>query len=513
MLLLVVAGYENRFLGAPTMTEQSCTNDVTSALRGLDRFVKSEMAKWEVPGVAIGIVKGKRCIYTRAFGVRDAKRDLEVTPETLFSIASTTKAFTATAAGILVDEKKLDLDKPVREIVPSFKLKDKVATERVTMRDLLCHRTGLPRHDLVWWKSAISRAEIFQRLRYLPPTTDLRQTFQYCNLAYIAAGVIIEQISGQSWEDFVRERILAPLDMAAAEFFTPAMYRTANIAIGHRKPKTGDRFRPMPPNQCPAVGPAGTLCANVGDMCKWLIMNLNGGKYRGREVVSEKMLADIHAPQMVLPGVPEEAEFLPSSYALGWAVSAYRGHLSIAHGGSINNTLTQVALFPRDRLGLVLSINGAAAQSGNLLTTVAHRVCDRLFGLRSIPWSKRLESQWEKQQAELRKTKKKRRDERVKQQEKEDPRPARPVADYVGCYENPAYGRLTLSSDGGKLRGDLHGWRFTLLHCHGNSFQFYASRASGQPPAIRFHTNRAGDISSMGIKLSGATISFGRAGS
>jgi hypothetical protein len=267
----------------------------------------------------------------------------------------------------------------------------------------------------------------------------------------------------------------------------------------------------MPPNQCPAVGPAGTLCANIGDMCKWLIMNLDGGKYRGREVVSKKMLAEIHAPQVVLPGVPGERELLPSSYALGWTVSAYRGHLWVYHDGGINHTRTHVALFPRDRLGLVLSINGASPRSRNLLRTVAHRVCDRLFGLRSIPWSKRFERQWEKHQAGLRKTKKKRRDDKATEQRQQEPRPARPVDDYVGCYENSAYGCVKLSSDGGKLRGDLHGCRFTLLHCDGNRFQFHADRASDQPSAIRFHAKRTGDISSMGIKLSGTTVSFRKA--
>src|SRR5918911_376082 len=183
------------------------TSGATTRLEGFADLVRATAGEWKVPGAAVAVVKDGAVIFCQGFGLRDVGRRLEVTPHTLFPIASCTKAFTTLGLAILVDEGKLDWDAPVRRYVPTFALHDPVATERMTPRDLVTHRSGLPRHDLLWYGTAYTRHEIFNRLRYLEPSKDFRAIWQYQNLMYMAAGVVVEHISGCTWEEFVQQRI------------------------------------------------------------------------------------------------------------------------------------------------------------------------------------------------------------------------------------------------------------------------------------------------------------------
>jgi CubicO group peptidase (beta-lactamase class C family) len=193
--------------------------DAETQLQGLDEFVHIIMQEWKVPGLALSVIKENEVIYARGFGQRDKEQGLPVTPQTLFPIASCTKAFTTAALGILADQGKLDWDTPVRAYIPSFKLYDPVASERVTPRDLVSHRTGLPRHDLVWYNNTTAtRRDLFERLQYLEPTKDLRSFWQYQNLMYMAAGYLVETISGRTWEEFVREHLFQLLEMKSSTF-------------------------------------------------------------------------------------------------------------------------------------------------------------------------------------------------------------------------------------------------------------------------------------------------------
>ncbi|MFQ6032023.1 MAG: serine hydrolase domain-containing protein, partial [Candidatus Zixiibacteriota bacterium] len=215
------------------------------------------MKEWKVPGLAISIVKEDKVIYTKGFGFRDVKKGLKVTPHTLFAIGSCTKAFTAVAMGFLVDEGKLDWDKPVREYLPSFKLKDPFASERMTPRDLVCHRSGLPRHDLVWYNSSTSREELTHRLQYLEPSKDFRTTYQYQNLMFMTAGYMVGKIAGKTWEEFVRERILEPLGMEESNFSVEDSKKAPDFALPYFKDKQ-ERVIEIPFRNIDNVGPAGS---------------------------------------------------------------------------------------------------------------------------------------------------------------------------------------------------------------------------------------------------------------
>jgi CubicO group peptidase (beta-lactamase class C family) len=436
------------------------------ALSGFERFVRTRMREWHVCGLAVGIVRGTEPVYVGGFGLRNARSGLPVTTDTLFAIASATKAFTATAAGILVDEKRLDLDKPVREYLPRFRLMDAVATEHMTMRDLLCHRSGLPRHDMVWYKTPLSRRELLDRLRYLEPTRDFRQAYQYQNLMFMAAGVVIEEISGLTWEDFVRARILDPLDMADANLSIEDSKHSPDFAVGCRW--AGDRYVRIPLYNLPAIAPAGSINASIADMCKWVLLNLNKGRYNGRQIISERVLADIHSPQMVIPGVPSEHELLPAAYGLGWTITAYRGHLLVRHDGAIDGFRSRVALLPRDQVGVVLLSNFEASNvpgGEHLQDVVSFNLFDRLLGLRPVPWIRRFRRAVSKQQAEQKAKKR-----------KAAPRhspvpPSRALSAYAGEFRHPAYGCMTVVCTKDRLRADLHGIRFRLRHDQGDAFR------------------------------------------
>src|SRR5436190_14910917 len=207
-------------------------------LDGFDAFVSDVLKEWNVPGMAIGIVQSNKTIYAKGFGYRDLKQKLPVTTNTLFAIGSTTKAFTCVVLGTLVDEGKLDWDKPIRNYIPEFRLQDPHATELTTARDLVTHRTGLPRHDLVWYNNtSISRREVVQRLPYLEPNHAFREKFQYNNLMYVVAGHLIETITGQSWEENVRQRIFGPLGITNSNFSVRDSQSNDNFALPYQEQK------------------------------------------------------------------------------------------------------------------------------------------------------------------------------------------------------------------------------------------------------------------------------------
>ena len=272
---------------------------INDQLKWFGRFVRRSMKDWDIPGAAVGIVKGGRTIYTKGFSLRDVNHDLPVTENTLFGIASCTKAFTATAIGILVDEGKLAWDKPVREYLPEFKMYDPVATEQATLRDLLTHRTGLPRHDMVWSDPSATREELLKRLGHLMPSKDFRSVYQYNSLMYMAAGAVLEKVTGQTWEQFVKERILFPVGMNDSRFWTDDFSKEDNLALGYLNTERG--IRPAPRyagshNMPYAIAPAGSIVSNVGDMCRWLQLQMRAGKIRGNVIVSERNLSEIHTP-------------------------------------------------------------------------------------------------------------------------------------------------------------------------------------------------------------------------
>ncbi|GHO51808.1 serine hydrolase domain-containing protein [Ktedonobacter robiniae] len=280
-----------------TNTSASVTD---TALQGLPEVIEAIRDEWNVPGLATAVVKDGQVILSQGFGKRSIVGNLDATDQTLFAIGSSSKAFTAMAIAMLVDEGLVNWDTPIKHYLPTFKLYDPIATEQTTVIDLLAHRTGLPRYDLGWYNASLSRKDLFERLQYLEPNKKFREVWQYQNLMYMTAGYLIEALTGQTWEEFVQQRIFTPLGMTTSNFTPKDSQQTSDFALPYREVKEEvqqmefyDRFQ--------AVGPAGSINSSVQEMCKWLQCLLNKGKYGETSLVSEAQFAQLIAPHMVIP--------------------------------------------------------------------------------------------------------------------------------------------------------------------------------------------------------------------
>ena len=467
--------------------------DPLSNLKGFDTFANKILAEWKVPGVAVSIVKDGKVIYAEGFGFKDVTNGLKVTPHTVFAIGSCTKAFTATTMGILVDEGKLDWDKPVRTYLPSFKLLDPVASEQMTPRDLVCHRSGLPRHDRVWYLSPFSRPQLFERLQYLEPSRGFRAVYQYQNLMYMTAGYLVEKTVGISWEEFAGKRILEPLGMKETNFTITDSQKAPDFAFPYQEIK--GKVEQIPFCNIDAIGPAGSINSNVSDMSKWVLLNLNKGRTgekADQRIVAEATLAQIHSPQIVVPDTLKYDELFYASYGMGWRITAYRGHPLIYHGGAIDGFSAMVSFMPKDNLGIVLLNNLEDAPVNSIL---AYNIYDRLLGLNYVNWDQRIRAERVKSRQEAEKTKKEREKDR-----KPNTQLSHPLDDYAEPYEHPGYGILTIEKEGNGLKAKYNTMTFVLTHYHFDIFEM-TNESIDFDQLLSFYTDAKGSIGSVSIKF------------
>jgi CubicO group peptidase (beta-lactamase class C family) len=464
------------------------------SLGDFDDFVAAQMKQWKVPGVAIAVVQEGKIILLKGYGLRDVKDNLPVTPKTLFAIGSITKSFTVSVLGMLVDEGKLDWDKPVRDQMPDFRMEDEMATDRMTPKDLVTHRSGLPRHDLLWYNSTLARDELVGRLRYLQPNKDLRYLFQYNNLMFLTAGVLEQHVTGMRWEDLVRQRIFGPLGMTGSNFSVTDSQKTPDFAKPYQNAK--DTVVEIPFRGIDEIAPAGAINSNAEDMVRYLLFHMNHGQADGKPLLSRANSDMMRTPQMVIPGVLQFPESGFTSYGMGFFITTYRGHIAVSHGGAIDGFTALLAFLPRDNIGVVILTN-LSADKNPLPNILYLNVADRLLGLSQIPWSERIAEQLKKgEEAEK----------EAKQKGYTAPRPgthpSHDLAEYVGDYENPGYGVLRI--DPGKQPGELQITynRITapLGHFHYDVFQAPEDPLDPfEEMKVRFITGVDGNIESISV--------------
>ncbi len=465
-----------------------------AAMEGFDDFVNQALLDWDIPGLAIGIVVEDEVIYAKGFGKRDVEGDKPVTPKTLFAIGSSTKAFTTFVMGTLVDEGKLDWDAPAMKYIPGFKLHDDYATTHMTPRDLVCHRSGLPRHDLAWYNNnSLSRKEMVERLRHFEPSKQLRETFQYNNMMFLTAGYLIETLTGTTWEDAVRERVFKPLGMKRSNFSVDDSQKDDDHALPYEQ--KDDVVRRMAFRNIDQVGPAGSINSSVEEMTNWLRVQLNGGKLGGKQVVSETAIKEMHTPQMAVGAIPEFPELAPASYGLGWFVQPYRGHLCLHHGGAIDGFISMVSLYPNDRLGVVAFSNMNGSALPGLMTR--HAV-DRILGTTTRDWNGEAlarfrEGKGIQKEAEAKKD----------TFRKPDTKPAHAPEEYAGEYEHPGYGPLTVKLTDDKLAFVFNGIETPLEHWHYEVFSGLRNPddATFENMRVQFRANFKGDVDGVALPL------------
>jgi CubicO group peptidase (beta-lactamase class C family) len=433
-------------------------------LAGFDQFVESVMKSWRVPGVAVAIVKDGKVVLAKGYGLRNVQAKLPVTAETLFAIGSSTKAFTTMAMGILVEEGKLAWDEPVTNYLPAFELKDKLAGEGMTPRDLVTHRSGLPRHDLVWYNANGSRAELVAALKYLEPNESFREKFQYQNLMFLTAGHLAAEVAGMSWEDVLRTRILDPLGMKTTNFAVAVSQKGRDFATPYtlREKIAID----IPFRVIDTVGPAGSINSSATDMAKWLQLNLGLGAIDGKRIVAARQVQDMHRPQMVIqtfPGLFEDPEIQQPTYGLGWFVESYRGRKRVHHGGAIDGFMAQVSFLPAEAIGVVVLTNLGGTPVPDI---IARHASDRLAGLEPIDWNGRALKRREVAEKAAETAKKAASEER-----KTGTRPAHALVEYAGEYAHPAYGSVTVTVNDDRLSARFHDMPMRLNHWHFETFR------------------------------------------
>jgi CubicO group peptidase (beta-lactamase class C family) len=488
-------------------------SSLDAKLSAFDESMAKIVKDWNVPGIGVGIVVKDRLVFAKGYGYRDYGKKLPFTAKTAVPIASNTKLFTAMACGMLVEEGKLDWDKPVRQFVPSLELYDDELNRQVSIRDMLSHRTGITRHDAIWRNSGFTRRELFERLRYLEPTAPLRTTYLYNNMMYAGAGYIVELLSGKTWEDFVRERILTPLAMRSTVFTVDDLLLLPDHGVPYNERRDSFELHEVPYRQVVGMAPAGAISSNLEDMSRWVIALLNGGVVDGRQVLPAGVIKETLAPAIALPNADLEAfgwsELLNSVYGTGRMTASYRGHLLASHGGDLSGFHSQVSIMPRDGIGVIVLVIGQHAAP--LYDAVSYDVYERLLGLDHTPWSERL--------LDLR-LKNKEADKTARSQAGADrvpgTRPSHPLADYAGEYEHPAYGVFTLSEMAEKGSGDdprlffeFHRIRLPLSHFHFDRFETPDDEQYGRW-SVNLQTNPQGEVDKALMSLDQAEVTFTR---
>jgi CubicO group peptidase (beta-lactamase class C family) len=470
------------------------------SLEGFDSVIDRAIHDFKVPGLAIAVVKDGQVIYARGFGRRDVDKDLPVTPRTLFAIGSCTKAFTTFVMGTLVDAGKLEWDTPVRTYLPGLRMSDPIASESITPRDLVTHRSGLPRHDLFWYNTRRSGQDVFIRLAHFEPSEPLRGKFQYNNMMFMLAGYLVEKIDGRPWADAVRARIFRPIGMDSSNFSVVDSQKADDFARPYDEQE--GKVRVIPFRDITSVGPAGSINSSVADMARWIIVHTHGGRIDGKSIISPTVLDELHAPQIPTGqaygrGEPHRKEISPGSYALGWATDTYRGHRRVHHGGAIDGFTANTCLFPDDGMGLVVLTNKNGTPLPELITRDAS---DRLLGLAPIDWlAEGLEKRTKALDAQKEARKKK---ESVR---RPGTHPAHPLEEYAGEYEHPGYGELKVELKDGKLVAVINGIAMTLDHWHYEVFN--APKAENDPALadlnmkLQFQTNLKGDVDAVAAPL------------
>lgn len=359
-------------------------------LSTFDAYVQRAMTTFDVPGLSLAIVKDGKVVTAKGYGVRKRGDSAAVDARTLFGIASNTKAFTATALGMLVDEGKLKWDARVIDYLPWFQMSDPYVTREMTVRDLLVHRSGLGlgAGDLLWWPaSTYNRREIAQRLRYIPLATSFRSAYAYDNVLYLVAGEVIEAISGQSWEDFMSTRILARVGMTGSNVRHSDATKGGNVATPHAS--VDGQVRPIAPFDSDNTNPAGGINSNAEDMAKWMLVQLAEGRLADGSALirpaTARELTTVVTPMPIGEGPPELRDIRPSfnGYGLGFGLRDYRGHKLVTHTGGLPGYVSRVALVPDAHLGLAILTNQESAEA---FDAIAHHIIDSYLGASPTDW-------------------------------------------------------------------------------------------------------------------------------
>jgi len=443
----------------------------------LSTYIAASMKAFSVPGLALAVVKDGKIVVTKGYGVKKLGDATAVDEHTMFGIGSNTKAFTTAALAMLMDAGKLSWDDPVYQRLPGFVMYDPYVSHEMTIRDLLTHRSGmgLGEGDLLFWpKTTYTRDEIIYKLRFMKPASSFRSKYAYDNLLYMTAGQIIPSVTGISWDEYIRQNIFVPLGMNNSNTTTKAFKAGDDYAFPHSR--VDGTLQVLALEDLDNVGPAGSINSCAADMAKWVLLQLNRGKFADREgqLFREERSREMWTPQTILPAdsVPPgplanlKANF--SDYALGWVLRDYHGRKLVGHTGGVAGFVSRVMLVPEENLGVVVLTN---AEETGAFDSILYHILDHYFKLPPADWIAAFKSLKDTQETDAAETMKKAEIERAA-----NSKPSLPLQKYAGVYNDAWYGPITIRAEKAGLVisfdrtpgmiGDLQQWQYDTFKAH-----------------------------------------------
>ncbi len=475
---------------------------VDKRLIGLDAELEKLLSLWYASGFAVAIVEKDKMIYSKGFGYRDYEKKLPVTPNTLFAIGSSSKAFTSGLLGILREEKKLSFEDSPIKYVPELRFYEPEMNNLITIKDIMTHRTGLPRHDFSWYLFPThSRDSLMLRIEHQQPFAKVREKWYYNNFMFLTQGVIAERITGKSWEENINTQFFEPLQMKTSSAVIDVLRKGTDAAIGYRV-KNKTQISKMDYYDIAAMSPAGSINSNVNEMSNWLITWIKGGKFQGKQIIPQGYVKEAMGSQMIINSDTPDPEFPDihmGNYGYGWFTSSYKGHYRVDHGGNIDGFSANVSFFPSDSVGIVVLVN----QNGSVLTSLIRNIIsDRLLGVKATDWQKvfvKRREDAEKQEASAKAT--------ARSSQQKNTRPSHGLHDFTGSYHHPGYGKFELTVERDSLFAKIKLKTLWLKHYHYDVFAPYEKENgkvdTTQSSNLRFNfrTNDSGEISSLVVKL------------
>ncbi|HWI92430.1 MAG TPA: serine hydrolase [Flavisolibacter sp.] len=411
----------------------------------LDSYISQGIKDWNVPGLSIVIVKDGNVIFMKGYGVKNIQTQSPVNQNTLFMIASNTKLFTATSLALLETRGKVSLNDKITKYFPGYRLYDTISTQLVTIRDLLTHRIGTKtfQGDFTFWNTSLSRQEIMKRMRLLKPTQIFRQDYGYCNSCFLTAGQVIPAVTGQQWEKFVHDSIVAPLQMNTTMLLSTGIEKQSNVATPYTTSYTNE-LRQVPYDNWNNLAPAASIVSNVSDLSHWLMMQLDSGRFGGKQILPWQAIQKTRDVNIVTGS--RKSSVLPMhfrGYGLGLFAGDYNGRQIYWHTGGAGGMVSNVCFVPEEKLGIAILTNN---DNQNFFELLRYQILDAYLG---VPYVNRSQSQLEgfrqdmqRQVNEINGWKA-----RVKGNQ-----PELPLAYYVGVYTNKLYGNITISQIGKQLK-------------------------------------------------------------
>ncbi|MGY0393215.1 serine hydrolase [Bizionia sp. KMM 8389] len=467
----------------------------------LDKKLSELQKATQTVGFSVAIVKGDAVIYAKGFGYKDLEKKLKADENTLYAIGSTTKAFTTALLGVMEEEHGLKFTDSPRKYLPELEFYNDELNNNVTILDMVSHRTGLPRHDYSWYLFPTeSKDSLLARVKYQEPFTDLREKWYYNNFMYLAQGLISEKLTGISWEDNIRERFFKPLNMSTSNLTIEELKNQSNISKGY----TLENFETQqltPYYNIAAISPAGSINSSVKEMANWLKVWTNNGQYNGKQVLPKKYIEKAINPLMLIGNAIPNKEFPDqhlNSYGYAWLNSSYKGHYRLEHGGNIDGFTANVALFPTDKIGIVVLSN----QDGSALPAlVRNTISDEIFDLEKTDWVQ----YYSEKISEIKKQQKEKKQEEEKNKIS-NTTPSHNLAEYTGKYTHKGYGTMTLEVKNDSLWTNFTREKAYLKHIHYDIFKAYLvkdNKVSSNELGFNFNfqTNDLGDIESVKLKM------------